>query len=114
MNFDMIFSYLFSFCFILESNANGTIVVETTVGPSQWNPESGIGSGINTIPIDNSNASSTKPIGNDDNWYDHLSIVLVIFITIGAFAVVLSLTCRHYSHKKDKHHLNRHQDKPLI
>lgn len=51
---------------------------------------------------------------DDDSWYVHLPIVLGICITIGAFAIILSLTCRHISHKKDKHHLNRKQNTPLI
>lgn len=72
--------------------------------PSVWN----------TDVIDNTNASSTKPINDDDTWYVHLPIVLGICITIGAFAIILSLTCRHISHKKDKHHLNRKQNTPLI
>lgn len=74
------------------------------VQPSVWN----------TDFIDNTNASATKPIGDEDDWYVHLPIVLGICITIGAFAIILSLTCRHISHKKDKHHLNRKQNTPLI
>lgn len=81
-----------------------TTTTEAAVQPSVWN----------TDFIDNTNASSTKPINDDDNWYVHLPIVLGICITIGAFAIILSLTCRHISHKKDKHHLNRKQNTPLI
>lgn len=103
-----------TFLVIPDSDAIGSNDAITTVGPSTWNTELSAGNGISTDSIDNTNASSTKPIRTDDSWYEHLPIVLGICITIGAFAVILSLTCRHISHKKDKHHLNRHQDKPLI
>lgn len=93
--------------------ANSTIGVTTTVERSTWNPEQNT-NGISTEYIESTNASSTKPITNEDSWYVHLPIVLGICITIGAFAVILSLTCRHISHKKDKHHLNRKQNTPLI
>lgn len=102
------------FFLVPDGVANSTFDVITTVEPSTWNPELNTVNGMSTDFIDNTNASSTKPISNDDSWYVHLPIVLGICITIGAFAVILSLTCRHLSHKKDKQHLNRKQNTPLI
>ncbi|XP_031622408.1 cysteine-rich motor neuron 1 protein [Contarinia nasturtii] len=66
------------------------------------------------VQTDNNN-SSTKPyIDEDENWTFHMPIVMGICITIGAFLIIVSLTCRHISNNKDKHHLNRKQNTPLI
>lgn len=57
--------------------------------------------------------TNTKSI-TDDNWLIQLPIILGICITIAAFAIIMSLTCRHITHHKDKHHFNRKQNMPLI
>lgn len=79
-----------------------------------WSTEPSTDSDLNVDFIDSANTSSTKPVNDADDWYVHMPIVLGICITIGAFAIIVSLTCRHICHKKDKHHLNRKQNTPLI
>lgn len=96
------------------ANSTFAVVSTTTTPPTTWNTDPSTDSDVNPDFIDNMNASSTKPINDDENWYVYLPIVLGICITIGAFAIVVSLTCRHISHKKDKHHLNRKQNAPLL
>lgn len=96
------------------ANSTVAVVSPTTTQSTTWNTESITDSDMNPDFVDNMNASSTKPINDDENWYVHLPYLLGICITIGAFAIVVSLTCRHISHKKDKHHLNRKQNAPLL
>lgn len=85
---------------IVNSSTVASIVPEESGGTGDFNQQ------IDT--------SSTKPIDKDDNWFVHMPIMLGICITVVAFTVVVSLTCRHMSHNKDKHHLNRKQNTPLI
>ncbi|XP_055316795.1 uncharacterized protein LOC129576165 [Sitodiplosis mosellana] len=100
----------------LDDIANSTIAVGqiTTTQSTTWDTETSTDFDLSPDIIDNMNASSTKPINNDEDWYVPLRIVLGICVTIAAFAIVVSLTCRRISHKKDKHHLNRKQNAPLL
>lgn len=66
---------------------------------------------------DDNNTSSTKPIAEDENWIYNLPMssgIVLILIAFAAVVAVFCLTCRHFNHNKDKHHLNRKQNTPLI
>lgn len=66
---------------------------------------------------DDNNTSSTKPIPEDENWIYNLPVssgIVLILIAFAAVVAVFCLTCRHFNHNKDKHHLNRKQNTPLI
>lgn len=105
------------YVFIAEEVINSNSTAATVSADAATSTESPIWSTDTSAEpdfIDNMNASATKPINDDDSWYVHLPIVLGICITIGAFTIIVCLTCRHLSHKKDKHHLNRKQNTPLI
>lgn len=92
---------------------NSTNAFMTTT--QTWNSEPSTDSDSNINAIDNANTSTNQPINEADNWYVELPIVLGICVTIGAFAIIMCLTCRHHiCHKKDKHHINRKQHTPLI
>lgn len=45
----------------------------------------------------------------DDSWFVHSPIILGICITIAAFVIVVSLSCRYMTHNKGKHRFNRKQ-----
>lgn len=55
------------------------------------------------------NRTGAAPATTTDDWFIHSPIILGICITIAAFAIVVSLSCRYMTHNKGKHRLNRKQ-----
>lgn len=55
------------------------------------------------------NRTGAAPASTTDNWFVHSPIILGICITIAAFVIVVSLSCRYMTHSKGKHRLNRKQ-----
>lgn len=64
------------------------------------------------------NRTGAAPASTTDGWFVHSPIILGICITIAAFVIVVSLSCRYMTHNKGKHRLNRKQKsnnlQPLI
>lgn len=59
--------------------------------------------------VSDNNRSSVAPTSTDDNWFVPSPVILGICITIAAFVIVVSLSCRYMTHNKGKHRLNRKQ-----
>lgn len=119
------FQLIFSISIFPEEFANSTVAIVPTTTTSTTTTTTATTTTIKssvriTETITESdvqtdfNNSSTKPFIEGDSWTIHLPIVMGICITIGAFLIIVSLTCRHISNNKDKHHLNRKQNTPLI
>lgn len=66
---------------------------------------------------EDNNTLSNIPIPDEENSIYNLPIssgIVLILIAFAAFVAVFCLTCRHFNQNKDKHHLNRKQNTPLI
>lgn len=71
------------------------------------------------VPTNNAsdNRTGAAPESTTDSWSVHLPIIVGICITMAAFVIVFSLSCRYMTHNKGKHRLNRkqkHNLQPLI
>lgn len=89
----------------MKNNTSNYVPMQTST--DNWTDSDGVDDSSQSNP---NNAADEPPI--DYTWLIHL--FLGICITTGAFAIIMSITCRHICHQKGKHTLNHKQNTPLI